>query len=448
MRRLDAELSLASKPELRVGAPKHFRMKPKALPHRFLQANDIDQRKEKSSSPASFRISLIVFLLLALLIAISAAGCKDLVERRDVRSLVMRDVPAQRLAYRFEADTGLPSDIKTEDSNDKLAAVQADFNNNRKDDALVRTVGSPDGQRALALYGTADEPNEAFRIDIYATDGKFLRNLTPPNLIGVFPETVAWSPDGNYITFIAHKSTKPSPSPTPLEENQLLPAASPVPSPSIAPVFAPVPVFNTEQIYVCNRDGYELKPLTSREGLIYFYLVWAPDNHALAALACKEDEWNAREKEFKLPAGRPRLISPDGKERLLDDQMTEALPVWSPDSSKVATAFDTDVGIYDAATDKPTRGRLSLRDALIAASRAYDQKGTAGTKKSENANGAAQPMTEEVPASFNPIMRLEWPAPEKLFIKTAYVRLYAHDTVNTFQRWHLIILSPQAAILK
>jgi hypothetical protein len=402
----------------------------------------------KTSGAGRCRASrAIVFLLLALVIAI-APGCDHIIERKDMRPLVMRDVPAQRLAYRFEADTGLPADIKTEDPNDKLATVQTDFNTNRKDDALVRTVRSPDGQRALALYGTADEPNEAFRIDIYATEGKFLRNLTPPDLIGVFPETVAWSPDGNYITFIAHKSTKPSPSPTPPEENQLLPAVSPVPAPSIAPVFAPVPVFNTEQIYVCNRDGYELKPLTSREGLIYFYLVWAPDNHALAALACKEDEWNAREKESKLPAGRPRLISPDGKERLLDEQMTEALPVWSPDSSKVATAFDTEVGIYDVATDKPTQGRLPLREALIAASLVYDQKSAAGTKKSENASGAAQPTTEEVPASFNPIVRLEWPAPEKLLIKTAYVRLYAHDTVNTFQRWHLIVLSPQAAILK
>ncbi len=224
----------------------------------------------------------------------------------------------------------------------------------------------------------------------------------------------------------------------------------PAASPSVAPIFAPVAVFNTEQIYICNRDGYELKPLIGREGLIYFYLAWAPDNHALAALACKEDEWNAREKEFKLPAGRPRLISPEGKERLLDDQMTEALPVWSPDSSKVATAFDTDVGIYDAATNKPTQGRLALRDLLIAASHAFEQKNAAAAH-SDNANqqaGQTQPVSEEVPASFNPIVRLEWAAPEKLYIKTAYVRLLPHDMINTFQRWHLLILSPQAAILK
>ena len=29
----------------------------------------------------------------------------------------------------------------------------------------------------------------------------------------------------------------------------------------------------------------------------------------MAAMACKEDEWNARERQYKLPAGRPRLIA-------------------------------------------------------------------------------------------------------------------------------------------
>jgi hypothetical protein len=410
-------------------------MKSKPRHHKIRKAN-------QSQNRATIRISVFLSLLIVMLVGLGASGCNNVIERRDVRPLVMRDVPAQRLAFRLEPDTGLPPNIKPDDLNEKEAEIQADFNANRKDDALLRTVKSPDGQRALALYGTADEPNEAFRIDLYSADGKFLRNLTPPELIGAFPEAAVWSPDGNYITFIAHKSTQPSPSPTPYEEPPPASSDSPLPSatPSIAPVFAPVAVFNTEQIYICNRDGYELKPLTSREGLIYFYIAWAPDNHALVALACKEDEWNAREKEYKLPAGRPRLISPEGTERLLDDQMTEALPVWSPDSSKVATGFDTDVGIYDGATNKPTQGRAPLRDALISASHAFEQQGLSATDN--------QPVSEELPPSFNPIVRLEWPAPEKLYIKTAYVRLLPHDTINTFQRWHLVALSPQAAILK
>src|SRR5918996_1085628 len=160
---------------------------------------------------------------------------------------------------------------------------------------------------------------------------------------------------------------------------------SPVPTPSIAPLFPPVASFQTEQIYICNRDGYDLKPLTIREGLIYFYFAWAPDGSALVALACKEDEWNARERQYKSPAGRPRLIMPDGTERLLDDGLTEALPVWSPDASKVATAFETDVAIYDAGGNTPTQGRIPLADQLIIASVAYEER--SGARKADvNAN--------------------------------------------------------------
>ncbi len=430
-------------------------MKYTSLRHDHAKAESTEPQwkaeKKPFDKPSEFGKSSrlrIATTLVAFLIAIIVTGCQNKVELPDVRPLVLHDVPAQRLAFRFEADTGLPSDIKTQDENDQLATIRTDFITNRKVDALIRTVVSPDGQRVLALYGTADEPNEAFRIDIYSSDGKFLRNLTPPDLSCAFSETVAWSPDGNYITFIAHRSVKPSP--TPLGDAEpALPTGSPVPvaSPSVAPAFAPVQLFNTEQIYICNRDGYELKPLTAREGLIYFYLSWAPDNHALVALACKESEWNAREKEFKLPTGRPRLIMPDGKERLLDDHSTEALPVWSPDSSKVATAFNTDVGIYDAATNKPTQARIPLRDELMTASRAYEQK----MEKPENQNGkTVSPPTQpaaEVLASFNPIVKLEWPAPEKLYIQTAYVRLRPYEAY-TFPRWHLVFLSPQAAILK
>jgi Tol biopolymer transport system component len=360
----------------------------------------------------------------------------------------LRDVPSQRLAYRFEPDVALPSEI-VEESNDKIESIQIDFSTRRENDALIKTVRSPDGQRALALYGTEDEPGPAFRIDLYSSDGIFLRNLTPPDLSCVFPETVSWSPDGNFITFIAHKSVKPTPTPTP--PGASTPEVDANPLPSVAPAFAPVAVFNTEQIYICNRDGYDLKPLTSREGLIYFYSSWSPDNQAVVALACRESEWDAREKAYKLPTGRPRLITLDGKERLLDDELTEALPVWSPDASKVATAFDTDVRIYDAAGDKPTQGRIRLHEALLTASRVFEEKTTGGNKKSDDANSTsagANTSTAAIPASFNPFVRLEWPSPDKLYLRSAYVRLIPNEPINTFQRWHLLTLSPQAALLR
>ena len=375
-----------------------------------------------------------------------AAGCKTVIDRQNVTPRVLRDVPARNLAYRLSPDVTPPS-TEIDDTLDKFPAVANEFTTKRKDEALLRTVVSPDGRRVLALYGTADEPGSTFRIDLYNSDGQFLKNIIPPELACVFPETVTWSPDGNFINFIAHRRVIPSPTPTPLNQpgpEDLPPTAQT--SPTVLPVFPPVASFSTEQIYICNRDGYDLKPLTSREGLIYFYFVWAPDGHAMAALACKEDEWNVRERQYKLPAGRPRLIAPDGSERLLDDTLTDALPVWSPDAAKIATAFETEVAIYDAGGKTPTQARLPLNDQLLAASVAYDQKTT--VRKATNNNAQTGSSAPSVPASFNPIVRLDWRRPEALYFQTAYVRLMPSETINTFQRWHVLNISAQAAVLK
>ncbi len=378
--------------------------------------------------------------LTILLTLFFVTGCKSVIERQDVRPKVLRDVPARNLAYRLSPDVPAPQ-TDTDDPLEKFGPVATDFSTKRKDEALLRTVVSPDKRRVLALYGTADETSSTFRIDLYNSDGQFLRNLVPPDIACVFPETVTWSPDGNFINFIARRRVMPSPTPTPEFEPEA--SATPAaPAPSVGPIFAPVASFNTEQIYICNRDGYDLKPLTGREGLIYFYFVWAPDTHALVALACKEDEWNAREQQYKLPAGRPRLLAPDGGERLLDDSLTDALPVWSPDASKIATAFDTDVAIYDAGGKTPTQARIPLRDQLIEASVAFEQK--TSTKKATTAAST----TPGVPPSFNPIVRLDWRRPESLYFQTAFVRVMPSETINTFQRWHQLTLSAQAAILK
>jgi hypothetical protein len=404
------------------------------------------------------------FCLFTLIITLAIAGCKSVIERQDVRPRVLRDVPSQNLAYRLTPDTAAPTTtIDLDDALEKAEAVATDFSTKRTDDALLRTVASPDGRRVLAVYASADEPGAAFRIDLYSAEGQFLRNIVPPDLSCFFPETVTWSPDGNSINFIARKRVAVSPTPTPPPDVLPDPSLSPLPSPSVAPLFAPVASFSTEQIYISNRDGYDLKPLTAREGLIYFYFAWAPDGHALVALACKEDEWSDRERQSKTPAGRPRLINLDGTERLLDDGLTGALPVWSPDASKVATAFETDIAIYDATSNTPTQARIGLRDQLIAASAAYDEaaarKAAPSPSASPSTSGAqpssatpaaspsASPASSREPASFNPIIRLEWESPERLYFQTAYVRLRPIEAF-TFPRWHLLSLSAQAAILK
>src|SRR6266550_4657087 len=322
-----------------------------------------------------FHRAAALLLIVALVFLVPA--CHTERDSQTLRPRQLRDVPANKLAFNFLADVeppaNLPSDVvKT------AAAIQQDFDSRRQQDALLRTVMSPDGQRGLALYGTADEPATTFRIDLYSADGNFLRNITPPTLAVVFQDAVVWSADSSFIAFVGRKSLQAEPSPTPVEPlGPTLPSASPavpVATPSVAPAFAPLAVFSTEQVYLCNRDGYDLKPLTTRDGLIYFALSWAPDAHALVALACRESEWQAREKEFKTPTGRPRLISLDGTERLLDDALAEAPPVWSPDSSKVATAFDVDIGIYDAASKAPTQARIRLQETLLTASAVFEEK--------------------------------------------------------------------------
>lgn len=391
---------------------------------------------------------LVTLVVLAVLVC-TGPGCRrQSGQKKGVRPRTLRDVPAGRLAYQFTADSEAPPGLGLGDETNALvSSVQKDFDTTRPEDALLRTVTSPDRQRVLVVYATGeDEPNQ-FRLDVYGAAGDLQRHVTPAGLAVVFPTVAAWSPDGNFISFIAFKSTTPQPTPTPFDEvlpNALpgIPSMSPSPLPSVGPI---IPSFNTEQIYICNRDGFDLKPLTTREGLIYFYLAWAPDSHALASLACKENEW--REAPLQ-PAGRPRLIALDGGERLLDDMLTDVLPVWSPDSSKVATAVETDVRIYDALTDTPTQATILLGEALLVASRAYDEKEAAKNKTaSENSGADATTKTNSAPDSFNPVVSLEWVKPETLYLQTGYVRNFTNEQIRTWMRWHLLRLSAQAALL-
>jgi WD40-like Beta Propeller Repeat len=413
--------------------------------------------KRRTRKGLSFIIHHSSFIIsLALLLGL--IGCQQIGTKLNVQPRALRDVPAARLAFRLEPDVSenvLPLTLTNETPDEPLAPVKQDFETRRKDEALLRTVQSPDGQRALALYDPGGLPSDEFKLDLYAADGRFLRNLLPENLSGAFLSTAVWSPDGQWIAFIGRKTEKPQPTPTPLDE--LLPTtpvdnSNAAATPTVQPLLPAVPMFTTEQVYLCDRDGFNLRPLTTREGLVYFALAWASDAHALAALACTEQELAERINENKLLAGRPRLIDRNGQERLLDDQLMDALPVWSPDSAKVATASDTDVLLYDALGDAPTGARISLRDPLLKASTTYDAQklpGGGAANPNTTANQPTAPQTSGMPLSFNPIVRLEWVQPETLLVQTGFVRVYQNnEEVRRYLRWHVLHLSPQAVVLK
>ena len=409
------------------------------------QTNSLNPPRSRSPRCGTTTLTLSAALFLSTLALLS--GCRSESESQSVRPRQLRDVPAQKLAFTFAADVDPPQN-GTADEPKQIQAIQQDFDERRKDEVLVllRTVLSPDGQRAMALYSKQDEPSTTFHIDLYAASGSFIRNVTPPELAVVFQDSVVWSADSSQIAFVARKAAQPTPSPTPAEPDAPLPLDTPVPSPTtVMPVFGPLATFSTEQIYVADRDGYNLRPLTTRDGLIYFALSWAPDGHALAALACKEAEWEERERAFKTPAGRPRTITTEGKERLLDDELAQAPPVWSPDSSKVATAYGVDVGIYDDAGKAPSQARIVLRDRLFSASVAFDA--SKSSDQSKPGAGSSPAVTTGEPVSFNPIVRIEWPMPEKMFLETAYVSIRS-DLIKTFSRWHALTLSPQAVVLR
>ncbi|HEV2859388.1 MAG TPA: hypothetical protein VGX48_00110 [Pyrinomonadaceae bacterium] len=405
-------------------------------------------------------------------VLLGGAGCRAVREGvglADVRPKSLRDVPAGRLAFRFEPDVAeeaLPEQLKKDETEEPLASVRADFEGRRGNtEALLRTVVDPTGQRALALYGTS-ESDKDFRIDLYSVDGLFIRNILPPDLTGVFPAEVAWSPDGQHILFAGVRNPALTAKPTPREsapappdltqqpaapapEGQPTPEGTPTPT---APIIPSTQTFTTEQVYVGNRDGFELRPLTSREGLIYFKLRWSPDGQAVAALACKEEEYDARLREGRMTAGRPRLVMLDGQERLLDDRLTEVPPVFSPDASKVATAFDYEVAIYDAFATEPTAGAASVAEQLRTASVAYDErlfKKPAQSNAAAPAPAPAPAAGSEVLASLNPFIRLEWTAPETIYGQTAFVHFYSNDPLPTvkYLRWHALRVSPQAVLL-
>lgn len=159
-----------------------------------------------------------------------------------------------------------------------------------------------------------------------------------------FPDIIVWSPDSATVAFVAIaregglNSLAPLPTPAANTNSNTAPgknantasantnvnantAATPEPPVSSGPTPESAPnviTFRTEQIYICNSEGLDLKPITQNEGLIYYYFVWSPDSSMLACLAATYQEWNYvklqadKNGEVFVPLGRPRIVEKTG----------------------------------------------------------------------------------------------------------------------------------------
>jgi hypothetical protein len=410
------------------------------------------------------------------------SGCQgDMFKQQNTAKPAMSTVPAVRLNFRYEADVpgpaGDPNKAQVEERN---AAVQADFDNGRPQELLDKTIASPDKKRIAAVYHRVTDYSSEYRLDMYSGDGKLMKKLTSDAMAVHFPDTIVWSPDSGSLAFVAmirvnapDLGLTPTPVPTPSDANTQagLPdgqedgtntETAPVPAAPTPAAPTGILTFRTEQIYTCTSEGTGVKAITENEGLIYFYYAWSPDSTMLVALSTTAREWRYLEYmagtkgEMMVPQGRPRIIEKNGRERRLDDNLTIVRPVWSPDSSKVAAAFNNQIRIYDAGGTNPTQAAIPLRNQLLISSQAYDQNQQrlsqgGGADPNADANTQATPAQlstlpdEKLLVSYNPIVELAWTADDLLYLQTAYLKRMKNeaDSVRSFSRWHRLALSSQ-----
>jgi hypothetical protein len=420
-------------------------------------------------------------ILLVVGLAFLTACQRNIFQSPTVTPASLRDVPSLKLNFRFEPDVPAPSAAsQTQANEERIQSVQTDFDTNRPQEVLDKTIASPDKKRVLVVYHKTDDLQAEFRLDVYSADGRLLRKITPNGLAVHFPDTIVWSPDSTNVAFVGmiRVGNQPGASPTPAlteptpeaDANTNVDAgantdananANAAPAPAATPEPpASVLTFRTEQIYLCNADGGDLKPITQNEGLIYFYFAWSPDSAALMTLAATIREWQFAQMqadqrmEMFVPSGRPRLLEKTGRNRLLDDNLTKVRPVWSPDSAKVAVAFDKDVRIYDAIGDAPTQAAIPLKNSLLLSSQKFDNdlrmKEQGANAPAANTNAEVSTLPDEsMLVSFNPITELEWTEPAMLYLQTGYIREMKNsaDSARSYLRWHRLIFSPRAVAL-
>ncbi|KXK06586.1 MAG: hypothetical protein UZ17_ACD001000389 [Acidobacteria bacterium OLB17] len=228
----------------------------------------------------SRRLAILCALLLL------SAGCSAPAAKDGPTASPIADLPAVRLNYRYEADVPAPQ-LPAVSAEERNAAVQADFEQNRPQEYLDRTITSPDKKYVLAVYRAAADRTAEYRLDAYTPDGKLLRKITSESMAVHFPDAISWAPNSSKAAFVAMtRAAAPTPSPSPgVSPNTTTPHAEPspttstetpaeaAPTPEAQPAVGTTPeapkgilTFGTEQIYTCEADGTGVKPITQTEG--------------------------------------------------------------------------------------------------------------------------------------------------------------------------------------
>src|SRR5262252_6049111 len=91
---------------------------------------------------------------LSLLLAVILAACSNGSNSNSTTAApsALSQIAAARLNFRYEGDVPGPGDQPAENQvEERNAGIQADFDQNRPEEILDRTISSPDKKRVLAL---------------------------------------------------------------------------------------------------------------------------------------------------------------------------------------------------------------------------------------------------------------------------------------------------------
>src|SRR3954471_7011077 len=109
---------------------------------------------------------LIIF---GIALAVVLSACNRAVPTADNANgpTALGQVPAVRLNFRYEGDVPGPGDQPAPGKEERNAGVQADFDQNRPQEVLDKTLSSPDKKRVVAVYHRVMDVNAEYRMDMY-----------------------------------------------------------------------------------------------------------------------------------------------------------------------------------------------------------------------------------------------------------------------------------------